>query len=48
MTTIKLLGYPSDIFWEPQSQGVRIDLHKIPAGELPNNKAWTFVLENVK
>jgi len=48
MTTIKLLGYPSDIVWEPQAQGVRIDLHKIPAGELPNNKAWTFVLENVK
>ena len=49
VTKVRLLGYAGDIYWEKQDiSGISIDLHKIPAGELSNNKAWTFVLENVK
>ena len=48
LTKIKLLGYDGKITWEKQTKGLRIDLHQIPAGELESDKAWTFVMENVK
>ncbi|XP_057311568.1 tissue alpha-L-fucosidase-like [Hydractinia symbiolongicarpus] len=48
ITKVKLLGYDGDVKWEKQNPGLKIDLHQIPAGELPSNKAWVFVLENVK